>query len=155
MLRSMGRDRAALVIVAALCVVALATVGVRYLWLRADRQATEHTVAELTQHTREAVALLRSVSTIRASADVSNGKVRAERDRVRAVALLLHTDLDRAKAETTASAIGAFVSGSQANDLTACLIGVSQALNQLSVGDGRAIQSLQKVEGPCRRAGVQ
>jgi hypothetical protein len=141
-------------VVAAICIVALATVGLRYVLLRADRRATEHTVATLTQHTRDAVALLRSVTVTRATADGHNATVRSERDRVRAVATLLHADLDRAKAQTTASAIGAFVSGSQANDLSACLTGVSQALNQLSVGDGRSILSLQKVDGPCRRAGA-
>jgi hypothetical protein len=141
-------------IVAAICIVALATVGLRYVLLRADRRATEHTVETLTRHTRDAVALLRSVTVTRSTADEHNAEVRAERDRVRAVATLLHADLDRAKAETTASAIGAFVSGSQANDLSACLTGVSQALNQLSVGDGRSILSLQKVDGPCRRAGA-
>jgi hypothetical protein len=154
MFRSIGRDRAVPMIVAAICIVALATVGLRYVLLRADRRSTEHTVETLTQHTREAVALLRSVTVTRVTADENNAKVRAERDRVRAVAALLHANLDRARADTTASAIGAFVSGSQANDLSACLTGVSQALNQLSVGDGRSIQSLQRVDGPCRRAGV-
>lgn len=154
MLRSIGRDRAVPIIVAAVCIVVLATVGLRYVLLRADRRSTEHTVETLTQNTREAVALLRSVTVTRATADESNSKSRAERDRVRAVATLLHANLDRARAETTASAIGAFVSGSQANDLSECLTGVSQALNQLSVGDARSILSLQKVDGPCRRAGV-
>ena len=49
MLRSIGRDRAATVIVAALCVVALVTVGLRYVLLRADRRSTEHTVETLTR----------------------------------------------------------------------------------------------------------
>lgn len=141
-------------IVAGICIVALATVGLRYVLLRADRRATEHSVQTLTEQTRAAVTLLRSVTATRVAADDDNTKVRAERDRVRAVATLLHADLDRARAETTASAIGAFVSGSQANDLSECLTGVSQALNQLSVGDGRSILSLQKVDGPCRRAGI-
>ncbi len=154
MLRSIGRDRAVPVIVAAICIVALATVGLRYALLRADRRATEHTVETLTRHTREAVTLLRSVTATRVTADENNARTRAERDRVRAVATLLHADLDRARAETTASAIGAFVSGSQANELSECLTGVSQALNQLSVGDGRSILSLQKVDAPCRRAGA-
>jgi hypothetical protein len=154
MFRSIGRDRAVPIIVAAICIVALTTVGLRYALLRADRRTTESTVVTLTQRTREAVALLRSVTGTRIAADDDNTKVRTERDRVRAIATLLHADLDRARADTTASAIGAFVSGSQANDLSACLTGVSQALNQLSVGDGRSIQSLQKVDGPCRRAGI-
>ena len=141
-------------IVAGICIVALATVGLRYVLLRADRRATEHSVETLTDQTRHAVTLLRSVTATRVAADDDNTKVRAERDRVRAVAALLHAELDRAKAETTASAIGAFVSGSQANDLSECLTGVSQALNQLSVGDRRSILSLQKVDGPCRRAGI-
>jgi hypothetical protein len=153
MLRSIGRERAVPVIVAVVCVVALATVGLRYVILRSDRRSTEHTVQTLTATTRRAVALLRTVTATRVKADDHNTTVRMERDRVRAVALLLHTNLDQARADTTASAIGAFVSGSQANDLSACLTGVSQALNQLSVGDGRSIDSLQKVEGPCRRAG--
>jgi ABC-type transporter Mla subunit MlaD len=154
MLRSIGRDRAVPMIVAAICIVALATVGLRYWLLRADRRSTEHTVQTLSRTTTEAVALLRSVTAKRTTVDDDNTETRTERDRVRAVAVLLHAELDQARANTTASAIGAFVSGTQANDLGECLTGVSQALNQLSVGDGRSIQSLQKVDGPCRRAGI-
>jgi proline racemase len=154
MFRSLGRNRT-LTIVSAICIVALAGVGLRYVLLRSDRVATEQTVATLKRRTSDALELLRDVSTTRSTADRKNSVTREERDRVRAVSTLLHADLDRAKAETTSAGIGAFVSGSQANDLSACLTGVSQALNQLSVGDSRSILSLQKVDAPCRRAGVR
>ena len=67
----------------------------------------------------------------------------------------MHADLDRTRADTTAAEIGAYRTGAQANNLRACLTGVSQALNQLSVGDGRSIASLQAVEVPCRAVGIQ
>jgi hypothetical protein len=142
------------IVVAALCVVAVVGVGLRYVLLRADRRATEQSVARLTRTTGEALRLLRAVSGTRSRADWYNSAVQAERDQVRAAATLLHAELDRARAETTSSAIGAFVSGAQANNVAECLTGVSQALNQLSVGDGGSIRSLQSVEAPCRSAGM-
>ena len=66
----------------------------------------------------------------------------------------MHTQLDRTRADTTAADVGAFASGAQANNLGACLTGVSRALNQLAVGDTGAIKSLQAVDGPCRAAGI-
>jgi cytoskeletal protein RodZ len=140
-------------IVLAICIVALLAVGLRYVIVRHDRQSTEQSVARLTQTTDDALELLRDVSQTRSSADRQNTETTAERDQVRTAAALLHAELDQARAETTASAVGAFASGAQANDLAACLVGVSQALNQLSVGDGRSISSLQRVDAECRRAG--
>jgi hypothetical protein len=139
---------------AVLCAVVLAGVTVRYVALRVDRQRTEQSVDDLTRVTRDALALLRSVNATRGAADTYNAETTEERDGVRAVATVLHAELDKARAETTSSAIGAYVSGAQANNLADCLTGVSQALNQLSVGDGGAIRSLQAVEGPCRQAGL-
>lgn len=149
----MGKDRALPMIVLAICIVALVAVGLRYVLVRHDRQSTEQSVVRLTQTTDDALELLRDVSQTRSSADRHNTETKAERDQVRTTAALLHAELDRARAETTASAFGAFATGAQANDLAACLVGVSQALNQLSVGDGRAISSLQRVDAECRRAG--
>ena len=139
----------------ALCAIALIGVGVRYLGLRDQRRHMEQTVATLTQRTAAALELLRRVEATRASADQSNAEVRAERDRVRAMAAGVHDDLSRTRADTTTAEVGAYVSGTQANDLRACLTGVSQALNQLAVGDGGAIVSLRTVDQPCRAAGIR
>jgi hypothetical protein len=144
----------AAIVAATVCALVLVGVTARYFVLRADRQRTEQSVDDLTRVTAEALALLRSVSTTRDSAATYNAETTEERDGVRAVATVLHAELDKARAETTSSAIGAYVSGAQANNLAECLTGVSQALNQLSVGDSGAIRSLQAVEGPCRQAGM-
>jgi hypothetical protein len=149
----MGRNRVT-IIVAAVCALVVLGVGLRYLVLRYDRQSTESSVANLTRQTNRALRLLRTVSDVRDDVDTRNDAARLERDQVRAAAALLHTELDKALAETTSSSIEAFVSGAQANNVAACLVGVSQALNQLSVGDGGSIASLQAVEGPCRAAGM-
>jgi hypothetical protein len=149
-----GRKRVILIVVASVCAVALVGTGLRYLIVRHDRQSTESSVAALTRATNRSLRLLRAVSDVRDDVDRRNDAARLERDQVRAAAALLHTELDKALAETTSSSIEAFVSGAQANNVAACLVGVSQALNQLSVGDGGAIGSLQAVEGPCRQAGL-
>lgn len=150
----MGRHHAIAVALVAICGVALLGVGLRYALLRHDRRSTEHTVAELKDTTRRALRLLHAVAGRRQAADGHNDTARAERDRERSLALGLHAALDRAQAETTSAAVGAFTSGAAANNLAACLTGVSQALNQLSVGDGHALASLAGVDGPCRQAGV-
>jgi hypothetical protein len=140
--------------VVGVCALAVVGVGLRYVVLRADRQSTEASAAKLTRRTNEALRLLRAVAGTRDRFDRFNDAVEVERDQVRSAAALLHGELDKARAETTSLGIGAFVSGTQANNITECLTGVSQALNQLSVGDSRAIASLQAVEGPCRTAGM-
>ena len=108
----------------------------------------------LTRETGDALALLHRVTDRRSSADERNAGLEDQRTGVRALAAAMHANLDRARADTTAADVGAFTSGAQANNLGACLTGVSRALNQLAVGDAGAIKSLQVVDGPCRAAGV-
>lgn len=150
----MGRERAWKVGVAVVCALALLVVGARYFWVRHERQRTEHTVLTLTRETKAALALLHRVTATRSAADAHNVRVQGQRDGVRALAASMHADLDRTRADTTAADVGAFTSGSQANNLAACLTGVSQALNQLAVGDNGAIGSLRAVDAPCRAAGI-
>jgi hypothetical protein len=138
-----------------LCALALIAVGLRYLMLRDQRRHTERTVATLTHEATGALALLRGVQATRNAADQRNVLSQAELDGVRAAAAALHADLSRTRADTTAAAVGAFTSAAQANQLRTCLTGVSQALNQLAVGDGSALTSLQAVEQPCRAVGIQ
>jgi hypothetical protein len=151
----MGRDRVLRLAAVVICVLALVAVGARYALLRDDRQHTEQSVATLRKHTRQALVLLHAAETKHTAADQHNAELTTQRDAIRTLAAALHTDLSRTRAETTTSAVGAFVSGSQANQLTQCLAGISQALNQLAVGDANSILSLQAVEEPCRRAGIQ
>jgi hypothetical protein len=153
-LRSTGRQRHWQVGVAVVCAIALVLVGARYFWVRHERRHTEHTVLVLTRETESGLALLHRVTSTRAAADARNATVQAQRDGVRALAAEMHTDLDRTRADTTAAQVGAFTSGSQANNLAACLTGVSQALNQLAVGDSGAIGSLHAVDASCRAAGI-
>lgn len=143
------------VAVVALCAIALVAVGGRYFLVRDDRIETEQTVTKLTLKTSEALDVYRRVAAKRTDADHANTLTTAERDRVLALAAGLHADLDRTHADTTAAEIGAYTSGVQANNLRACLTGVSQALNQLAVGDGRSIASLRAVDTPCRAVGIQ
>jgi hypothetical protein len=150
----MGRERAWKVGVAVVCALALLFVGARYFWVRHERQHTEHTALTLTRETKAALALLHRVTVTRVAADAHNATVQGQRDGARALAASMHTDLDRTRADATAADVGAFVSGSQANNLAACLTGVSQALNQLAVGDAGAIGSLKAVDAPCRAAGI-
>ena len=150
----MGRGRTRWIVATALCALALVVVTGRWLWLRHDRQDAEHSVLLLTRETGDALALLHRVTDRRAGADERNAGLEGQRDGVRALAAAMHADLDRARADTTAADVGAFASGAQANNLAACLTGVSRALNQLAVGDAGAIKSLQAVDGPCRAAGI-
>jgi hypothetical protein len=138
-----------------LCAIAVIALGARYLLVRDDRIATEQTVTRLTVKTAEALDVFRRVAAKRTDADRANTLTTAERDRVLALAAALHADLDRTHADTTAAEVGAYTSGAQANNLRACLTGVSQALNQLAVGDGRSIASLRAVDTPCRAVGIQ
>lgn len=142
-------------IAVALCAIAIAAAGARYFLLRDDRITTEETVAMLTWRTSEVLDVFREVALTRTETDRENTVTEAERDRVLTLAEAVHADLDRTRADTTAAEIGAFTNGAQANNLRTCLTGVSQALNQLAVGDGRSIASLRAVEAPCRAAGVQ
>jgi hypothetical protein len=142
-------------IVVATCAFVIFAAGARYFILRDDRIRTEDTVTMLTLRTSEALEVFRKVAATRTEADDANTLTAAERDRVLALAETLHADLDRTRADTTAAEIGAYVTGAQANDLRACLTGVSQALNQLAVGDGRSIASLRAVDAPCRAVGIQ
>jgi hypothetical protein len=141
-------------VASALCVLALVVVTGRWLWLRHDRRDAEHSVLVLTRETGDALALLHRVTDRRAGADEHNAVLQGQRDGVRALAAAMHTELDRARADTTAADVGAFTSGAQANNLGTCLTGVSRALNQLAVGDTGALGSLQAVDGPCRAAGI-
>lgn len=150
----MGRDRVVRLIAIAVCVVVFAAVAARYLWLRRERQHTEQTVATLVRKVAAASALLSELRTTRAVVDSDMEIVRANHERLRARATALHADLEQTRANTTTAAIGAYLTAAQANDLGTCLTGVSQALNQLSVGDRDALASLQAVEKPCRAAGV-
>jgi hypothetical protein len=152
-MRSPGR-RTRQWIAVALWTLALVAVGARYLSLRTDRQHTEQSVVALTRATTKTLHAVRRLQAEQAAAEAANTLVKAERDRIRAVALGLHADLARAQADTTAAEVGAFTSGAQANNLRACLTGVSQALNQLAVGDMSSIASLQAVDAPCRAVGV-
>jgi hypothetical protein len=138
-----------------LCAFVLVAAGARYFLLRDDRIDAEQSVATLTRRTSEALAVFRKVSGTRIGADRANTITQAERDRVLALAVAVHADLDRTRADTTAAEVGAYVSGAQANNLRLCLVGVSQALNQLAVGDGRSIASLRAVDTPCRAVGIQ
>ncbi len=142
------------VIAVVVCALALIGVGTRYFWVRNERQHTEQTIVTLTRQTTAALALLHRVTGTRIAADEHNTSVQAQRDSARALAAVLHADLDKTRADTTTAEVGAFTSGAEANNLAACLTGVSQALNQLSVGDGGAISSLQAVDAPCRMAGI-
>ena len=142
-------------IAAGFCALALIAVGVRYYRLRDDRMHTERAVVTLTRQTTKALALLHQVTATRVTANDHNTALQGQRDGVRTLATAMHTDLDRARADTTTAEVGAFSSGAQANNLAACLTGVSQALNQLAVGDASAIKSLQSVDAPCRAAGIQ
>jgi len=150
----MGRGRAVQLIAIAVCAIAIVGVAARYLWLLDQRNDTEQTVVTLVRRTSAALDLLQAVETTRARADTSNAAVQAERDRIRAAAAALHADLSRTRADTTTAEIGAYVSGAQANNLRLCLTGVSQALNQLAVGDGTSVASLRAVDAPCRAVGV-
>lgn len=155
MLQSSGRGRTTVVVVAAVCAVLVIVVAARYVWLREQRRSTEHHVATLTVQLTDALALFREVQSTRSGADEHNATTRAHRDQVRAAAAALHQQLSLTRADTTAAEIGAFTSGAQANNLRACLTGVSQALNQLAVGDRRAVASLRSVDAPCRAVGIQ
>jgi hypothetical protein len=154
-LRTLGRGRAVPLIAAAICVIALVGVGLRYLWLRDERRSAEHSVAMLVRQSVKARALLREVRETRVTVDENVALVEAHRARLQAEVAMLRADLARARAGTTAAQITAYLTVAQANNLRACLTGVSQALNQLSVGDGRALDSLLAVDRPCRAAGVQ
>jgi uncharacterized phage infection (PIP) family protein YhgE len=150
----MGRARAVVFVVAGLCALALIAVAARYFVVRSQRVETEQTVARLKTQTAAAIDLLHEVQAVRSAASATNAAVTADRDRVRAAAALLHADLAQTQAATTAAGIAAYTSGVAANNLRACLTGVSQALNQLAVGDTDSIKSLTAVETPCRAVGV-
>jgi hypothetical protein len=150
----MGRGRVLQMVALGLCALLLVAVGARYLVVRNERQDTEQSVLRLTRQATAALALLHRVTDTRATADEHNIALEAQRNDVRALAASMHAELDRTRADTTAAEVGAFTTGVQANNLAACLTGVSRALNQLAVGDTGAIKSLKAVDGPCRAAGV-
>jgi hypothetical protein len=137
------------------CALVLLVVGARYVWLHEQRRHTEHHVATMTGQLREALALFEEVESTRAGQDTRNTATETHRNQLRAMAEALRQELDLTKANQTATEIGAFQQGTQANNLRACLTGVQQALNQLAVGDGGEIQSLKAVESSCRQAGLQ
>jgi hypothetical protein len=155
LVRSMGRHQVVRLIAVALCAALLGIAGARYLLLRDERIELEESVSSLTLQTSEVLDVFRAVAATRTEADRANTITEAERDRVLALAAAVHADLDRTRADTTAAEIGAYATGAQANNLRACLTGVSQALNQLAVGDLRAEASLRAVETPCRAVGIQ
>ncbi len=90
----------------------------------------------------------------RGTVDANLALVVANDARLRDQVAALHADLDQTRAGTASTSVSAYLTAVQANNLSACLVGVSQALNQLSVGDGRAIASLKAVDAPCRAAGA-
>jgi hypothetical protein len=137
------------------CALALLIVGARYVWLHEQRRDTEHHVATLTGQLRESLALFREVESTRAAEDARNTATETRRNQLRTTADSLRQELELTKANQTATEVGAFTEGVQANNLRACLTGVQQALNQLAVGDGGEIKSLKAVEGSCRQAGIQ
>ena len=150
----MGRGRAVGLIAAAILVVALVAAGARYFWVRHERQRAEATVVALRRTAKEARVLLEATTETRATVDANLELVTANDARLRSQAAALHADLQRTQAGTATTSVSAYLTASQANNLSKCLIGVSQALNQLSVGDSRAIASLQAVDAPCRAAGA-
>ena len=105
--------------------------------MRNERQQAEQTVAALRRTVRQARALLEAATATRMTVDTNLDLVRRNDARLRAQATTLHADLEHTVAGTTTTAIGAYLTASQANNLSACLVGVSQALNQLAVGDNR------------------
>lgn len=155
MLRSLGRGRTRVITVAAVCALALLVVGARYVWLHEQRRDAEHHVATTTGQLREALALFQEAESTRAGQDTRNTATETHRNQLRSMADALRQQLDLTKADQTATEVGAFQAGAQANNLRACLTGVQQALNQLAVGDGGEIHSLKAVEGSCRQAGVR
>ena len=66
----------------------------------------------------------------------------------------LHAGLDQTRADTTTAEVARSRPARRRSNLAACLPRVSQALNQLAVGDGGAISSLQAVDAQCRMAGI-
>jgi hypothetical protein len=154
-LRSLGRGRARVIAAAAVWILAVVLVVGRYVWLHEERRDTEHHVATTTGQLREALALFREVESTRAAQDTRNTTTETQRNQLRTMADALRQELDLTKATQTATEVGAFTEGAQANNLRACLTGVQQALNQLAVGDGGEIKSLKAVEGSCRQAGIQ
>jgi hypothetical protein len=154
LLRSLGRGRTRIITVAAVCALALLVVGARYVWLHEQRRDTEHHVATMTGRLRDALALFEEVEATRAAQDGRNTETETRRNQLRTMADELRRQLELTKADQTATEVGAFRAGAEANNLRACLTGVQQALNQLAVGDGREIDSLKAVETPCRQAGL-
>ena len=150
----MGRGRAVGLIAAAILVVALVASGARYFWVRHERQQAEQAVAALRRTAKHARALLDEVTATRTTVDANLDLVKLNDAKLQAQAAALHADLERTKAGTATTSVSAYLTASQANSLSQCLIGVSQALNQLSVGDGRALTSLKAVDAPCRAAGA-
>src|SRR4051812_35464602 len=129
----MGRGRAIGLIASAILVFALVTAGARYFWVRHEREQAEQTVAALRRTAQQARALLDEVTGTRATVDTNLDLVKLNDAKLQAQAAALHTDLERTKAGTATTSVSAFLTASQANSLSECLIGVSQALNQLSV----------------------
>jgi type II secretory pathway component GspD/PulD (secretin) len=150
----MGRGRAVLLIASAILVVALVAASARYFWVRHERQQAEQTVEELRRTAMRARTLLDEVTATRVTVDANLELVVQNDARLRAQAAQLHADLDRTRAGTASTSISAYLTAVQANSLSQCLVGVSQALNQLSVGDSSAIDSLRAVDAPCRAAGA-
>jgi hypothetical protein len=109
----------------------------------------------MTGRLREALALFEEVESTRAGQDTRNTRTETHRNQLRAMADALRQELDLTKADQAATEAGAFNEGARANNLRACLTGVQQALNQLAVGDGGEIHSLEAVETSCRQAGLQ
>ena len=115
---------------------------------RAPAHRADHRHPDPADHGCALALLHRVTDTRRAPPTSTRRPCRAQRDGARTPPRPRCTpNLDQTRADTTAAEVGAFTSGAQANNLAACLTGVSQALNQLAVGDGGAISSLQAVDG--------
>jgi len=138
-------------------IVALGAVGATWLRLtnaRDDRDRTESLQRRAVGTLATTTARLSRIRADVASTSELIVATRRERDALQALGKGLADELQRTRRSTSDSNIDAFATGSQANVLARCLAGVSRALNQLSVGDGGALVSLQAVAEPCRAVQV-
>lgn len=150
MLRSWRRTIAVLALIVALG--AAGAASLRLANARDDRGHTQSLERGTARTLASATARLVRTRADLAATSARNVITGRERDDLRALAAGIANELQRTRRSTTDSNVDAFTTGSRANVLARCLAGVSRALNQLSVGDGGALASLQAVAEPCRAA---
>lgn len=150
MLRSWRRTITVLALIVALG--AAGAASLRLANARDDRGHTQSLERETASTLASATAQLVRVEADLAARNERNVLTRRERDDLRALAAGLANEIQRTRRSTMDSNVDAFTAGNRANVLARCLAGVSRALNQLSVGDGGALASLQAVAEPCRAA---